>query len=257
LTTVLCDLDGVVYRGSRELPGAGGALLALAAAGVTTLYITNNSTRTPEATAEKISRVTGVEVHGDQVLTSSQAAMTLLGPDDGAVLVVGEAGLRAAVLEAGLTVSDEPHEAGAVVVGLTRSLSYQMLADAMKAIGNGARFVATNDDATFPTEDGLEPGCGAIVAAIATASGVEPEIAGKPNPAMRDLIRSRASGDVWVIGDRPDTDIALASGEPGWRSILVLTGITGSDEAADAGADFVVDDLASAVEVVLGHVEES
>ena len=222
-----------------------------------TFFITNNSTRTPEATAEKITRVTGVGVHGDQVLTSSQAAMSLLGPDDAPVFVVGEAGLRTAVLEAGLTVTEEPHEAGAVVVGLTRSLSYQMLADAMKAIGNGARFVATNDDATFPTEEGLEPGCGAIVAAIARASGVEPEVAGKPNPAMRELVRSKASGDVWVIGDRPDTDIALASGEPGWRSILVLTGITGSEVSAEARADFVVDDLASAVEVVLRHRGES
>ena len=257
MTTVLCDLDGVVYRGSRELPGAGGALEALTEAGVGTLFITNNSTRTPEATAEKITRVTGVEVHGDQVMTSSQAAMTLLGPEDSPVLVVGEASLRTAVLEAGLTVTAEPHEAGAVVVGLTRSLSYQALADAMKAIGNGARFIATNDDATFPTEEGLEPGCGAIVAAIARASGVEPEVAGKPNPAMRDLVRSRASGEVWVIGDRPETDIALASDEPGWRSILVLTGITGAEMAAETGADFVVDDLASAVEVVLRHLGES
>lgn len=257
MTTVLCDLDGVVYRGSREVPGAGGALQSLAEAGVRTLFITNNSTRTPEATAEKVSRVTGVEVHGDQVLTSSQAAMTLLDPDDGPILVVGEAGLREAVLDAGLTFTEEPHEAGAVVVGLTRSLSYQMLADAMKAIGNGARFVATNDDATFPTEDGLEPGCGAIVAAIAAASGVDPEVAGKPNPAMRDLVRSRASGNVWVIGDRLDTDIALAAGEPEWQSILVLTGITGSDDAADAEADFVVDDLASAVDLVLRHVATS
>jgi 4-nitrophenyl phosphatase len=255
--TVLCDLDGVVYRGSMVLPGVKAALERLAAAGVQMLFITNNSTRTPGATAEKISGLTGLPVSAEQVLTSSLAAMTLLDRSDGPVLIVGEEGVRSAVEQAGLTVTDDPLSARAVVVGLTRSLTYDLVAAAMQAIRGGARFIATNDDTTFPTEEGLAPGSGAIVAAIAAASGVRPEVAGKPNKPMRDLIRSRVDGEAWIIGDRLDTDIALAAGESGWHSILVLTGVSAGDGDANGEADFVVADLATAVDLVLGHLQQS
>lgn len=229
----------------------------LLAAGIPVFFITNNSTRTPEATAEKIVSLTGVDVSGDHVLTSGQAAITMLERSDDPVHVVGEEGLRAQVLASGFSVSDDPLEANSVVVGLTRALSYETVHDAMTAVRNGARFVATNDDTTFPTEDGLAPGCGAIVAAIAAAAGSEPEVAGKPNPAMRRLIRSKVDGDAWVIGDRLDTDIALVTGEDGWRSVLVLTGITDRDTAANADVDHVVDDFPAAVDLVLRHLEQS
>jgi 4-nitrophenyl phosphatase len=255
--TVLCDLDGVVYRGANALPGARDALERLAASDVPVFFITNNSTRTPLATAEKISRLTGVDVSAEQVLTSAMAAMTMLNEDDDPVLIVGEDGVESAVKEAGLRATSDENAAKSVVVGLTRSLSYEMITAAMQAIMNGARFIATNDDTSFPTEDGLAPGCGAIVAAIAAASGSEPEVAGKPNKAMRDLIRSKLDGDAWIIGDRLDTDIALAAAEPGWRSVLVLTGITDQETGADGEADFVVDDLPAAVDLVLGHTQQS
>jgi glycerol-1-phosphatase len=257
LTTVLCDLDGVVYRGSRVLPGAAAALERLMAEGVDLRFITNNSTRTPEATADKISGLTGLRVSGDQVLTSAQAAMTLLGAEDAPVLVVGEEGLRSTVETAGLAITTDPSRARSVVVGLTRDLSYGLLTDAMRAIGNGARFVATNTDSTFPNEDGLAPGCGAIVAAISVATGLEPEVAGKPHPAMRDLISRTVDGEVWVIGDRVDTDIAMASLEPNWRSVLVLSGITDREAAANSGADHLASDLEGAVDVVLASLERS
>lgn len=255
--TVLCDLDGVLYRGSEAIPGAGAALESLLASGTPIFFITNNSTRTPEATSEKISRLTGVEVGGERVLTSAHAAMAMLDGSDGPVLAVGEEGLRDAVRVAGFAITEDPEKAGSVVVGLTRSLSYQTINDAMKAVRNGARFIATNNDTTYPTEDGLAPGCGAIVAAIAAASGAEPEVAGKPNQAMCDLIRSKVDGDAWVIGDRLDTDIALADCQPGWRAILVLTGITDRETAANADVDFVVDHFPAAVDLVLGHLEPS
>lgn len=257
MTSVLCDLDGVIYRGSRPIPGVSDALERLLAAGVSVFFITNNSTRAPEVAAEKISTLTGVAVSGDQVLTSSQAAVTLLGAADSPVLVVGEDGLRDVVAEAGHGLTDDPSEARAVVVGLTRSLTYETISGAMEAIRNGARFIATNDDTTFPTEDGLAPGCGAIVAAIAAASATEPEVAGKPNPAMKDLIRLRVVGSAWVIGDRLDTDIALASDEEGWRSILVLTGITDEATASRAEVDHVVADFPGAVDLVLRDLEQS
>ena len=257
MTAVLCDLDGVVYRGGRALPGVRDALLALQLASVDTYFITNNSTRTPEATAARITEITGVEVAGERVLTSPQAALTMLGPGDTPLLVVGESGITDVAEQAGCPVTDDPEEARAVLVGLTRELSYGKLAAAMSAIRNGARFIATNDDTTFPTETGLAPGAGAIVAALRAATGVDPEVAGKPNPPMRDLIKSRVTGPAWIVGDRVDTDIAMAAAEPDWRSILVLTGVTGPEEAAAAGADHVVADLAEAVEVVLGALEQS
>lgn len=255
--TVLCDLDGVIYRGRRALPGVKPALVRLRDHGVATLFITNNSTRTPHATAEKISELTGVPVAAEQILTSSLAAMELLDATSDPVLVVGEDGVRSAVEEAGFTVTDDPLAANAVVVGLTRSLTYELVTAAMQAIMNGARFIATNDDTTFPTEDGLAPGSGAIVAAIAAASGAQPEVAGKPNKAMKDLIRSRVNGDAWIVGDRLNTDIALAKGEPGWRSILVLTGVSDGEEANLEAADFVVDDFPAAVDLVLGLLQQS
>lgn len=255
--TVLCDLDGVIYRGGVAIPGVADALTGLADAGMAVYFITNNSTRTPEATAEKISRLTGVVVRGDQVLTSAMAAMTMLGHDDGPVLIVGEDGVVSAVTEAGFEITKDPMQAGAVVVGLTRALSYELITDAMLAVRHGARFIATNDDTTFPTEEGLAPGCGAIVAAIAASADVVPEVAGKPSRPMRDLIRSKAGSDAWIIGDRLDTDVAMAESEPGWRAILVLTGITSREEAEEAGVEMVADDFAAAVDLVLRHPQQS
>lgn len=252
-----CDLDGVIYRGSVVIPGVAEALERLSDAGIVVYFITNNSSRTPEATAEKISRLTGVPVSGDRVLTSSLAAATMLDPDDGPVFVVGEEGVGSAVTSAGFEITEDPMVAGAVMVGLTRSLSYQLISDAMQAVRNGARFIATNDDSTFPTEDGLAPGCGAIVAAIAASAEAVPEVAGKPNPPMRELIRDRVGERAWIIGDRLDTDIALAASEPGWKPILVLTGITSSDETRAGDVEIVVDDFAAAVDLVLARHQPS
>jgi HAD superfamily hydrolase (TIGR01450 family) len=254
---VLCDLDGVIYRGGTALPGVPEALHRLLDSDARVYFITNNSTRTPEATAEKISGLTGVELSGDQILTSAQAAMTMLDTTDAPVFVVGEDGLRETVIRHEFEITDKPTEARSVVVGLTRSLSYDLISDAMQAILGGARFIATNDDTTFPTEEGLAPGCGAIVAAIAASSGAQPEVAGKPNPAMRELIRRTIEGPAWIIGDRVDTDIALADGEPDWQSILVLTGITDREAAPEAGADHVVEDFSAAVDLVLRHLDPS
>jgi 4-nitrophenyl phosphatase len=255
--TVLCDLDGVVYRGGRVLAGASEALARLARAGVRTIFITNNSTRTPEGSAEKISSLTGVDVAPDDVVTSSLATVGLLEPADDPVYIVGEEGVSDAVARAGLTVTRSGDEANSVVVGLTRSLSYEMLSEAMKALIAGARFIATNDDGTFPTETGIMPGAGAIVAALKAASGRNPVVAGKPNAPMRELVRSKGVTRAWVIGDRLDTDIALARDEEDWASILVLTGVTSRSEVPEDGVDHIVDDLPAAVDLVLAGRQQS
>ncbi len=257
MTQVVCDLDGVVYRGDTAVPGAAVALKRLAERGVELYFVTNNSTRDADAAAAKIVRLTGIEVSPDHVLTSSQAAASLLTPDDGPVLVVGESGVQAAVTDAGLEVTQHPEAAKSVLVGLNRSVTYDVIADAVEAVRAGARFVATNVDPTFPTEEGLKPGAGAIVAAISVASGVQPEIAGKPHPPMRALMAARGISEAWVIGDREDTDVALAIREKGWRSVLVLSGVTGPVARIDSSADFVVQDLTSAVDLVLDHLDRS
>lgn len=252
---VLIDLDGVIYRGDRALPGAPEALKHLVSTGIRVWFVTNNSTRTPDGVARKIGDLTGVEIEANQVFTSAMAATMLLSPDDAPVLVVGEDGIHVALADAGFAVTSDPAKAETVVVGLFRDLGYADLTAAADAVRRGARFIASNNDPTFPSANGLLPGAGAIVAAIATASGRRPEIAGKPHPAMRSLIRASGIGDAWVIGDRIDTDVALARHEEGWQSILVMTGITtASDETLSA--DHVVADFAAAVDLLLGRDAE-
>lgn len=250
MTTVLCDLDGVVYRGDTLVDGSDAALRRLLEAGIDVWFVTNNSTRHPNQVVEKLNELTGLDFAPDRVFTSPQAGVRLLEPEDGPCLVVGGEGIRAALEEAGFEITTDPAAARSVMVGLDRGIDYQRIADAAEAVRRGARFIASNDDPTYPTSDGLLPGAGSMVSAIATAAGRSPEVAGKPNLPMRRLIRSRGVGDTWIIGDRVDTDIAMAIEEDGWRSILVLTGVTTEGSSA---ADFVAADLGEAVDLILGE----
>lgn len=249
MTTVLCDLDGVVYHGDTLIAGSDLALRRLEDSGAAIYFVTNNSTRNPREVVAKVHRLTGLRIEVGRVFTSPQAAVGMLQPDDGPCLVVGEEGITTALEEAGIAITSDPSMAGCVMVGLDRELDYDRIARAAEAVRRGARFIATNDDPTFPTAQGLLPGSGALVAAIATAAGRLPEVAGKPHPPMRRLIRSRGVGDAWMIGDRVDTDIAMAV-EEGWRSILVLSGVTSQPSSM---ADSVVADLREAVDLVLGE----
>lgn len=246
---VICDIDGVVYRGDRLLPGSDRALQRLIDAGIGLFFATNNSTRSPQTISHQISKVTGIEISPESIVTSSQAAVHLLGPGSGPVMVLGSEGIRAALAEASIGVTDDPDQAKALLVGLDWELNYDRLTRAADAVRAGARFIATNTDPTYPVADGLIPGGGACVAAVQVTTGVAPEIAGKPHAPMRALLRAKGIGEAWVIGDRIDTDIALASAEPDWRSILVLTGVTGGEGVN--GADHVVPDLAAAADLVL------
>ncbi|HLF44311.1 MAG TPA: HAD-IIA family hydrolase [Acidimicrobiia bacterium] len=246
---VICDIDGVIYRGDRLLPGSDLALRRLRDAGVTVHFATNNSAKSPLTVSEKITRITGVDIEPESIVTSSQAAVGLLGDDPGPVMVLGSEGILAALAEAGIGLTEDPSVAKALLVGLDFDLTYDRLTRAADAVRFGARFIATNTDPTFPVADGLLPGGGAIVAAVRATTGVEPEVAGKPNAPMRALLRAKGIGEAWVIGDRVDTDVALARAEPDWTSILVLTGVTGPEGRGDA--DFVVPDLAAAVDLVL------
>ena len=246
---VICDIDGVVYRGDQLVQGSDLALGRLTRAGIGLWFATNNSTKTPEMVSARITEMTGVDVPLESIVTSSEAAVGMLDDGEWPVMVLGSEGITSALERAGIEVTDDPTDARALLVGLDFDLSYDRLARAADAVRGGARFIATNTDPTYPVAGGLLPGGGSMVAAVQTTTGVGPEVAGKPHPPMRALLRSRGIGEAWVIGDRIDTDVALARAEPDWRSILVLSGVT--DDGQASGADHVVPDLAAAVDLVL------
>ena len=225
----LLDLDGVVYLGRSPVPGAPEALAKAADAGMRLAYVTNNSSRTPAAIAAQVSGF-GVPAAATDVITSAQAAATLLAArlaPGSAVLVVGGTGLRIAVRERGLrpvTVAlDRP---AAVVQGYWPEVSYSLLREGALAVAAGAWYVASNGDATMPTGRGRQPGNGALSQVIVYSTGVQPVIAGKPEPPLHAeaLARTGAQRPL-VVGDRLDTDIegAVRVGAP---SLLVLTGVT-------------------------------
>ena len=250
---VALDLDGVLWRASSPIPGAADAVARLRAAGVAVVFVTNNAGPTVGEQEEKLAAF-GVPAAG-AVLTSPMAAALLLSPGE-RVLVAGGPGIAEAVTAAGgVPVSYAEVDAGAdvdaVVVGFDRSFDWERMRIASTAVRGGARFVATNDDATYPTETGLVPGAGSIVAAVATAAGVRPTIAGKPHEPMARLLLDRSGHDGVVIGDRDDTDGALARA-CGWRFGLVLSGVTtAADLPLDPAPDVVADDLAALVDQLL------
>jgi len=243
----LFDLDGVLYRGADPIPGAPEAVAALREAGRGIAFVTNNSARTPAAVAERLTAA-GVEASPQEVVTSAGATAELLaGRGCRSAFVIGEEGIRTALADAGVELRDgEPERVDAVVVGWDRGADYAKLRTASVLVERGAAFVGTNGDASWPAPDGsLWPGAGALLAAVATTTGAEPEIVGKPNAPLFHAALARAGdGRPLVIGDRLDTDVAGAAAL-GWDSLLVLTGITRREDLEQAAArpTYVADDL--------------
>ncbi|WP_432922542.1 HAD-IIA family hydrolase [Microbispora sp. CA-135349] len=228
--TLLLDLDGVVYLGRRAVPGAAEALVKARDLGVRLAFVTNNASRTPGAIAQHLGHL-GIPAAPEDVVTSAQAAARLVAehvPPGSAVLVVGGMGLRMALREHGLrpvtTALDAP---AAVVQGIADNLSYGLLSEGALAVRQGAWFVAANGDTTMPTGRGEQPGNGSMSRVIATATGVEPVVAGKPEPPLHreSMIRTHAERPL-IVGDRLDTDIEGAT-RAGVDSLLVLTGVAG------------------------------
>ena len=227
---VLLDLDGTVYRGGTAIPGAASAVRAVQRAGVRVGYVTNNASRGPHEVAEQLAGL-GFDAERRQVTTSAQAAAALLAqrlPAAAAVLVVGTEALAGEVRAVGLSaVRGAEHAPAAVVQGHSPATGWPELAEACLAVRAGALWVACNVDPTLPTERGELPGNGAMVAALRTATGREPLVAGKP---QRQLLEQAAAGlDMsrpLVVGDRLDTDIAGAAAA-GMTALLVLTGVSG------------------------------
>ncbi|WP_410665207.1 HAD-IIA family hydrolase [Amycolatopsis sp. lyj-84] len=234
---VLFDLDGTVYHGSTVVPGAPEALRALRDGGTAVRWVTNNASKAPAQVSEHLEAL-GLPATPEEVHTSSQAAATLLGerlPQGAVVLVVGTESLAAEIESAGLrTVREAGPDVAAVVQGHSPDNTWAALAEACLAIRAGALWVATNVDATLPTERGLLPGNGSMVAALRHATGLEPLVAGKPAPllfttAARDAGAERAL----VVGDRLDTDIegAVAAGID---ALCVMTGVADAASLLEA-----------------------
>jgi 4-nitrophenyl phosphatase len=240
--TWILDLDGVVWLSGRPIPGVDEAVGRLRGAGVRVLFATNNSAPTRAQLKRQLSHC-GITADDADLLRSADVAAGLLAPGTTA-LVLGDDGVREALADRGVTVvPDGP--ADAVVVGWTRSFTYDAVAAASAAVRAGARLVGTNEDPTYPTPDGLIPGAGALLAAVATAAQTEPEVAGKPHRPTADAITSRVpAGELRVmVGDRPSTDGALAA-QLGIPFALVLSGVTREgDVPSDAGQAVTTRDL--------------
>ncbi len=236
------DLDGVIWRGDSVIPGAAAAVAALQARGCRAMFASNNSTRTPQYFADKLGKL-GIRAAPADIVTSTTIAVSYLRakfPGGGRIFIVGEAGLRAQLESAGFEVtqrnSGDLEDVIAVVAGLAREFCYADLARAQTYILSGALWVATNRDATFPVENGVLPGAGAVVAAIETASGQAPATMGKPQPTMLQQIVADAGlqfSEVVMVGDRLDTDIACAH-RAGIASVWVATGVVGWETARAA-----------------------
>jgi HAD superfamily hydrolase (TIGR01457 family) len=254
LKGVLIDLDGVVYTGRIPIPGAADFLAEARSRGLKFLLVTNNSTTSPELVAERLHGMQ-IEVGPHEILTSAQAAVAYVKLHAAAgarVRIVGEAGLRQEAENEGfVVVEDGEAQAEWVIAGLDRAFTYAKLANATRDIMSGAHFVATNADALLPVEGGqMVPGAGTMIAAIQTATSVQPVILGKPEPGLFEHGLRRLGGlaphEVAMVGDRLDTDVD-GGRRAGLRTILVLSGVTSAAQAAIAAPppEAITADLAS------------
>ena len=264
---VIFDLDGVVYRGDQPVPGAPELVDVLHRGGVAVRFATNNSTATRGAYIDRLAGM-GIRATADEIVTSTSATIEHLrrhAPEVRSILAIGADGMETELLEAGLDVTmaasavardpGGPLERAydAVIVGLDPAVDYARLSSAMAAVADGARLIATNADARYPTPAGFLPGAGSIVAALTTATGVSAEIIGKPAPAMFTAILEAAgvaSGEAVVVGDNPDADVAGAH-RAGCAAILVLTGVADAATVARLTGERVPDAVAAGPDEVL------
>jgi 4-nitrophenyl phosphatase len=244
------DLDGVIWLGGEPIDGSAAAVDRIRAAGHQVAFVTNNSGPT-RAEYVKMLADAGVEASESELVTSAQAGASLFAAGD-RVAVVGDDGVLEALADRDVTVVEPGDDPVGVIVGRTLDLDHDRLAAAATAIREGARFVATNADATFPTARGLLPGAGALVAYLATASGTEAEVAGKPHRPVADLVRDRFGTIDVMVGDRPDTD-GLFAAMIDARFALVLSGVTPTDRVpTDPAPDLVGPDLAAIADRLIG-----
>lgn len=261
---VLCDIDGVVWLAHAALPGAAEAVNLLRNSGHRVVFVTNNSYATVDEQEKYLERV-GIPASGD-VVTSAMATGFLIRPEM-RVYVCGGPGLvealerNGAVVLSEAEIDEDPTIVDVVAVGFHRTFNYDVLKRASMAISAGAQFLASNEDATYPTPQGPIPGGGSIVAAIAVASGTSPIVAGKPHSVMAELIRSKVDGidsESIMIGDRPSTD-GLFAKTLGTRFALVHSDVSepelmaGDSSVSNVRIDFHGASLLEVAEQILAE----
>jgi 5'-nucleotidase len=249
----LIDMDGVLYRGSELIPGADDFIHQLRARHVPFRLLTNNSQRTRRDMAAKVARL-GIEVEEEHVFTSAMATARYLARQKpgGTAFVIGEGGLLTALHENGYAVVD--HAPDYVVVGEGRTFNLELVEAAVNMVVGGAKLVATNLDPNCPTQDGLRPGCGAMVAMLEAATGVKAFSVGKPSPVMMRDARKElglATDETAMIGDTMETDI-LGGVQLGFHTVLVLSGGTRPEDLRRYAyrPEVVVDSLAEFSELL-------
>lgn len=249
----LIDMDGVIYRGTELIPGADVFIHNLRAADVPFVFLTNNSQRTRRDVAVRLQRF-GIDVEERHVFTCAMATARFLARQKpgGTAFVIGEGGLLNALHSNGYSIVDKDPDY--VVVGEGRTLNFEMAETALRMILGGAKLVATNLDPNCPTQNGLRPGCGAIVAMLEAAAGIKAFSVGKPSPVMLRTARKElglATDQTIVIGDTMETDV-LGGVQLGFKTILVLSGGTQLHDLPRYAyrPDKIVDSIAD-----LNHVE--
>jgi NagD protein len=228
----LMDMDGVLVHEEQAIPGADRFLAVLRERGTPFLVLTNNSIYTRRDLAARL-RQSGLDVPEEAIWTSALATAGFLDDQrpNGSAYVIGEAGLTTALYQSGYTLTERNPDY--VVLGETRTYSFERITAAIRLVSAGARFIATNPDPTGPSPDGPLPATGSVAALITRATGVAPYFVGKPNPLMmRSALNAidAHSETAAMVGDRMDTDV-VSGLEAGLEAILVLTGMTSREEA--------------------------
>ncbi len=250
-TGFLIDMDGVIYRGHELIPGADQFISLLRRRGIPFLFLTNNSQRTRRDVVTKIARM-GIDVEEQHIFTCAMATARFLASQkpNGTAYVIGEGGLLQALHANGYSIVD--HSPDFVVVGEGRSHNFEMIETAVRMIEKGAKLVATNLDPNCPTEDGLRPGCGAVVAMLEAATGKKAFSVGKPSPVMMLAARKElglSTAQVVMIGDTMDTDI-VGGVQMGYRTVLVLSGGTAREDLVNYAyqPEVILDSIADMID---------
>lgn len=249
----LLDMDGVIYRGSKLIPGAQAFVRRLRETDTRFLFLTNNSQRTRRDVAMKLCRM-GIEATERDIFTCGMATARFVAQQKpgGSAYVIGEGGLLNALhLNGYAVVEDRPDY---VIVGEGRTMTFEMIEKAVRLVADGARLIATNLDPNCPTEAGIRPGCGAIAAMIESATGKKAFSVGKPSPIMMRAARKQlglTSAETVMVGDTMETDILGGVGL-GYRTILVMSGGTASEDLQNFAysPDLVLDSVADIPEIL-------
>ncbi|MDQ6418090.1 TIGR01457 family HAD-type hydrolase [Paenibacillus sp. LHD-117] len=259
---LLIDLDGTMYQGTRPVEGADQLIRFLKSSNIAYRFVTNNSSATPEDVAARLNGM-GIPAEPQDVCTSGQAAAVYIAERQpgASVFVIGMKGLRQALLDSGLQLTDERPDY--VVQGIDRQFTYDLLARAVRHIREGAPYILTNPDLLVPSTDGLVPGAGSISAMLRAASGTEPIVIGKPSSILMDYALKQiglSAQDTWVVGDNLATDIAAGKAS-GCGTMLVLTGLTTRDNydgyarAAGCEPDRIYETLDALTEEIAAMLE--